>query len=166
MKRTAIILRGPAGVGKTTTATKLREKIGNAVLFNVDYFIHIFGRNPRIKEDKYFAYNICILLIEQFVKHDYNVIVEELLLSRKDIDLFIRLFKKMNYRIKIFTLMAPLKTLIERDKERGYKYVGSKRIKFLHQEFKYNNILKENCIDTTKYSVKQAVNKIYKISME
>lgn len=167
MKRTAIILRGPPVAGKSTIARELREKIGNAVLFDVDYFILMFGGRPHIQEDKYFAYDNCVLLIKQFINNNYNIIIEELFLSQKDLDYFIKTFKKLNYKLKIFTLTAPLEILAEREKERPkHKRIGKKRIEFLYQKYKQPENSKKIYIDTSKYSVKQIVNKIYKISMK
>jgi predicted ABC-type ATPase len=50
MSNKLIIIRGPCGVGKTTVADKLRLKLKNSILINLDYIVNkMLGLKPELK---------------------------------------------------------------------------------------------------------------------
>ena len=134
-----IIIRGPPGVGKSTVSRLLRDRIGKAVLFDVDYICGMFGEHPKNKEPRFKAHRIAKLISSKL--NNYSVIVERAFGFQEDIDDILKLFGKDKYRVYVFTLESSLNSLIKKDSGRPSRLrLGEKVIRLLHERFKGSDV--------------------------
>ena len=137
MKR-IIIIRGPAGIGKSTVGKLLKKKLGDSQLFNLDIICHdMLGGHPKEKEIRYAAHELCYLAVKKTPKT--NLIFERLFLFQDDIDHILKLFSKSKYKVNIITLKASVAKLIKQDSKREGA-LGSDDIKRLHRHFINSNV--------------------------
>jgi deoxyadenosine/deoxycytidine kinase len=116
-----IIIRGPAGVGKSTTAKLLKKTLGDSLLFNIDMVCSdLIGGHPRKTINRNAAYDLCLVAAKK--NPDYNLIFERLFIDQKDIDTVIKKFSKIKskkkIKVSIFTLTASLEKLKKQDSKR------------------------------------------------
>jgi len=121
MKNCLIIIRGPLGVGKTTIARILAERIG-AKCFSIDEILKE-ERLDRIDPKEHCIPSINFLSVEEeylpeIQKHleKQSVIFEGNFYHKEQIDFFAKHFK---HNLIVVTLTAKLETCIYRDKQRG-----------------------------------------------
>jgi len=132
MKR-IIIIRGPAGIGKSTVGKLLKKKLGDSLLFNIDNICsNMVGGHPKKTKVRYASYELCYLAAKKTPTK--NLIFERLFYDQKDIDYIVKLFSKLKYKVKIITLKASLPKLIKQDSKRE-GVLGSEDIKRLHSYF-------------------------------
>ncbi|MEK6760545.1 MAG: AAA family ATPase [Nanoarchaeota archaeon] len=150
MKNYFIILRGPAGVGKTSVGKELSKKLkGYYVPFSQilkKNNLHYKG-GKSIPEKNFFKANEIIApVIMNKLKKGKNVILESNFYHKSPIK---DLIKKINFsRVLVFTLKASLKNLILRDKFRDKKKkIGKERVISVYKlvkKFDYGIILNTN----------------------
>jgi shikimate kinase len=124
MRNSVIIIRGPLGVGKTTIAKKLSERM-EAKLYSIDDLLKEAGLDrvdPKIG---------CIPLanflavqediIPDIKKHlrKHSVIIDGNFYHKEQIDFF---FKVLQENPLVVTLKADLETCIERDRKRTHTH--------------------------------------------
>jgi tRNA uridine 5-carbamoylmethylation protein Kti12 len=157
-----IILRGPAGVGKTTIAKKL-SKILNAEDISIDRIMkenewnYIPGEKC-IPEEKYLIANELIKKkIKGFIKNNKNIIIENNFYHKSQI---VDLLNDINIKTYIFTLKANHETCIKRNKTRKRPMLDKEVIAVhnLVSRFDYGNIL-----DTDNKTEEEVVNEILSI---
>jgi len=170
-----LIINGYPGTGKSTIASEFAKK-NNFALINQDIFLfqlNAFSENKLINHQEHLVTikNIhdCLL---NYMHLNKNIVLEGALvsISSKDpiniID-FIKLGKKMGYKVVIITLIAEKKVRIKRQKKR--KYILPQKIdnKLCHAVSKINKkIDDEIIIDSSNYSIKTTLQKIEKIISE
>jgi len=149
---TVVILRGPAGVGKSTISRLIREKLGvNWVALDVDKFKHYMplkdaqsnrAERARIAQDvsKYFAK-------EMYLK-GYDVILEEMYKKPYNDSLVAFLNENGMKFIKIF-LSAPVEIVVERSASREKNPPEDEIRRHFAEIEPYADDL---VIDTTKFS--------------
>ncbi len=116
-----IIIRGPLGCGKSTISKILVKKL-NAKYFAVDRVIDKYNLTND-KEKGYIsqrsfikANDIITPKIKKYLRKNIPVILDGNFYWKSQIE---DLINKLNYSHYIFTLKAPLKTCIERDRKRN-----------------------------------------------
>ena len=158
MEKIAIIIRGPAGAGKSTIAKILKKKINNSIHLDIDKFKHIISQDSNLIRTK-ISHNVGIFFINQLIKEKFNIIIEEIFREGyynqvKD------LLEKKSYKVVPVFLKSPLKKLKERDKSRKVKTKGEKVITKLHEEIK--PLKNELVIDSSKNNKNNIVQIILK----
>jgi predicted kinase len=152
----AVILRGPAGVGKSTIGQALRNQLAdNWAYLDIDMLKHIIAADSSEFRSQT-AHDMANYFIEKLLQHNTKIIIEEIFKA----DYYkkvISLLEKYNYETLTVFLTAPTKTLIQRDAAR-FKHKGEQTIKDLSQTIRP---LKENLtLDTSKQSVNDLVKRI------
>ena len=114
MNKTAIIIRGPAGVGKSTIGEILYKKLPRTAHVDIDLFKKMISDESSIERTN-IAHDTATRLAEALEHHGFNIIVEELfradhLVRRKE------LLRTLGYETHVFFFSAPLSDLIERDR--------------------------------------------------
>jgi len=157
-----IIIRGAPGVGKTTVAAALRDAIGHAVLFDVDYFCKMHGKHPKEVEARYFAHRLIALLAQEFYPLGHHIIIERMFKEQADIDHIIELFSSKKYRIHVFTLESSLSSVIARDSLRtGDVHLGRDVTMLLYDRFSRSDVQNKGfVINTENRSVEEIVKEI------
>jgi len=156
MKQKIIILRGPAGVGKSTISQLLQKKLGvNWAVIDVDVFKHYMpmkeGQSNRAERSK-IAHEVSNYFALQMHDKDYGVILEEMYKKPYN-DLVTELLNSHNVPfLKIF-LYAPLDVVLTRSSDRTKNPPSEEIARHFSEIEPYPDDL---VIDTTKNSSKEA----------
>ncbi len=169
MKPIICIVTGPPGVGKSSVTKELAKAFPKTARIDVDLLREMIqnGNVEPAQESSeshrqiaLASENACVLA-KNFSKAGFNVFIDDVAFSKKDIDF---LFKRLGKNILIFRLCSDKKTLQKRDTGRSKKLVVGKRAIYLHNKFsKRNNEKRWHTIDTTKQTAKQTAKEILKI---
>ncbi|MFA5992845.1 MAG: AAA family ATPase [Candidatus Pacearchaeota archaeon] len=143
-----IIIRGPAGVGKSTVAKVLSNKI-NAKVIHFDKVMkelgldYILGEkwiplNKFLKADK-----LMIPKFKESLSKNKNIIIDGNFYHKEQIE---DLIKNINFKHSIFTLKADLNECIKRDKTRKNNLgeQATKEVFNLVSTFDYGTIIDTN----------------------
>ena len=133
MEKTVIILRGPAGSGKSTIANLLKNRFGGQwVHIDVDYFKHLISEDSSAERTN-IAHQTANFLLEQLMQNDFSIIIEEIFR-----DGYYQEVKNLvtGYRYEVHTifLKADEDILIDRDKQRPHKNKGEEIIRELNAQ--------------------------------
>lgn len=157
MKRNiAIIIRGPIGVGKTTIAKLLQDKMPGSVIISVDNFKHIISPKSSTMRTK-IAHKVANFFINELIKNRIDMIIEEIFRD-EHYDNLIRTLRNKNYDVFSFFLTAPEEVLIKRDRNR-LKNKGVNIVKKFYVSLKPN---KMDFIINTSTSKKRIIMSILK----
>jgi adenylylsulfate kinase-like enzyme len=153
-----IILRGPAGVGKSTIASMLKEKIEKSVHLDIDSFKRIVA--PETSDERTeIAHAVGRAFITELIKKNYNVIIDELF-QTTNYDNIKALIQNLNCDTLSVFLHAPLNELIKRDQERLSKTKGAEKMTKYFNEIHY--IDEDLNIDAFENSPENIINEILK----
>lgn len=170
-----LIINGYPGSGKTTIANQFAQK-NNFALINQDIFLfqlNAFFKNKIINHQEHIITieNIhdCLLNYMHFKK---NIVLEGALVSISnkdpiDLNYFIKLAKKMKYKVVIVTLIAKEKIRVKRQKKRNYvlpRDIDKKICQAVSEVDK--KIDNEIIIDSSNYSIKTTLQKLDQIISE
>jgi len=146
----AIIIRGPAGTGKSEISNQLKQNISNLIHLDIDKFKHIISKDSSTVRST-IAHNVGSFFLKQLMENNFDVIIEEIF--REDYyDEVLKILEEADYKvIKIF-LTASKETLLKRNKERA-KNKGEEIISKLEQEIKPLN--EDLIIDTTNKTIEE-----------
>ena len=152
------MIRGPLGVGKSTIAKKL-TKILHAEYISIDSILDKYGL-AKVDSDytpkDFIKANGCILPeAKNKLKQGKIVIFDGNFYFREQIEHLVKKLK--NYKFYIFTLKAPLKVCIERDRKRKLSY-GKEATEAIHNlvsRFNYGTL-----IDTSGKNIDQTIKEI------
>lgn len=142
-----IIIRGPAGVGKTIIGEKLAEKL-NGQLISFDMVLdenglgYVPGEECVPGENFFKANKIVFSLADNELKKGEIVVIEGNFYHISPLE---DLIDQLDYPHFVFTLKASVNECVERDKTR--KGIGEKRIKDVYNlvsRFDYGQIVDTN----------------------
>lgn len=154
-----IIIRGPLGIGKTTIARKIAEKI-NGEYISIDDVLteldldQVDQSEGCISLQNFLEANKAILpKIKQLIDNHTPVIIDGNFYHQSQIDDLVGNFQNS----LVFSLIAPLEICIKRDAGRTTSYgeEATKAVYNLVSRFDYGQT-----IDTKNLSIDQAVNQI------
>lgn len=155
-----VVLRGPAGVGKSTISRIIQEKLGvNWVVIDVDKLKHYMplkeGQTNRAERSK-IAHDVSQFFTKEMCQKGYDVILEEM--YKKPFNDSIINFLQINHidYIKIF-LSAPIEHVLQRSKSREKDVPDEEIRRHFSEIVAYDD---DFVIDTTKYSSEQAADLI------
>jgi len=139
MKPTIYFISGPAGVGKSTTATNLVHSIEKSAYVSGDHISHIpvngRGQPWRSEETLDLTWKNILDICKNLVRVNYNVVIDYVTFN-KDLELFLKEIKDLNVRVIYVILMADEETLIYRDKLRPLEKQMGERSLVLLREFR------------------------------
>ena len=159
-----ILLNGPSSSGKSTlskTLQKLFKENGKQYeIVSIDDFMKI-STSETIYEDDVFeiSQDMCNATIELLEKAD-GVIVDHVITSERIFKQFLETAKPFNYLLVRVT--CPLNVLLQREKERGDRCMGSAKnsYDYLYPKEGYDLI-----IDTSLFSKEKCGLEVYKHAM-
>jgi predicted kinase len=132
MKNIAIIIRGPSGIGKSTVASLVHEKIENSANIDIDVIKRMISFDST-KERTEIAHAVTRSFVKELIDKNFNIIIEEIF--RDDhYEKIIKILDESHYNHYTFFLTAPLELLIQRDAQRENKIKGSETITRLYKE--------------------------------
>jgi|CXWL01.1.fsa_nt_gi cytidylate kinase len=156
MKNVAIIIRGPAGVGKSTVANLLHSKIPNSAKIDVDLIKRMISEDSSVIRTN-IAHSVSFSFAKELINNHYNIIIEEVFRDDHYFDVR-KVFVESDYKCVTFFLSASLETLIQRDSDRKTKTKGKETISNLNKEIlpRKNEIV----INTEQLSIEEVVHNI------
>lgn len=158
-----VVIRGPAGVGKTTVSKRLAKQL-NMKYISLDEVLHnetnLEQRNTKSvpKENWKEVNEIIIPRANEILKKGKNVIFDGNFYHK---DYLLDLVKNIKTKGYVFTLKACVETCMKREKKRDNKYkIGKKEIEIVHEmasQFSHGID-----IETDGKSVDEVINEIKK----
>lgn len=153
-----IILRGPAGVGKSTLAALLKERLGDKwAHLDIDKLKHVISKDSGDIRSR-IAHDVGIYFIEQLLANNLNIIIEEIF-REEYYKKVLGLLKAHQAVIHKYFLAADVDTLMKRNNGRA-KVKDAATIQKLHKEIRPFD--GESIIDTATHSTAQAAELIMK----
>ena len=156
-----IVLRGPAGIGKTTIAKHLKAKLGERWgLIDVDQIKYHFpiklDKSNRIVRAE-IAHDVARYYLKRIVDAGYKVIIEEMFKPRFNDEIVEFLKKDQIPYFKVY-LTAPIDEVVARSLTREKKIIESE----IRRHFSENQAFEDDdlVIDTSQYSAEQVAEMI------
>lgn len=152
MDKKVIILRGPSGIGKTTVAKALKERLGDGWgLIDVDQIKYHFPIKPdksnRIERAE-IAHDVARYYLRRMVEAGYPVIIEEMFKPRFNNEIVKFLRENHIPYLKVY-LTAPVEEIVARSQAREKKIIESE----IRRHFSENHQLDDDdlVVDTGRY---------------
>jgi predicted kinase len=116
-----IIINGPWGVGKSTTAALLHHELPSSFHLELDALRRsISGYELDRQKSFYFSLTLALSIIDQCFKDGRDVIIDKMFFDSTVIDQLIAVSNKYNATVHEFILWCDNRTLLERGATRGY----------------------------------------------
>jgi predicted ABC-type ATPase len=153
-----VILKGPAGVGKSYTARKLISRLDKKTAYiNVDEVLHFDTRNFNNDKQLLAIYNVAILT-RNFLTEEFDIIIDYTFDQLKHLDFLIDKIKHSHVsgdyqcQISVIHLTAELETIKKRNKTRlnGESSLNKEAIEYLYKACNKVKYQDEHLLDTTK----------------
>lgn len=154
-EKIAIIIRGPAAVGKTTIAQALKEVLPEYVLLSIDMFRHMISKESTAFR-RTIARNVGEYFLKQVTENGLPVILEEVFHDDYH-ERLVSILKDKGYRILGIFINAPKDVLLSRNRNR-LKVKSDEVILRFAGESKVKE--GETVIDANRYSVAEIVEQI------
>lgn len=154
-EKIAVIIRGPAAVGKTTIAQALKEALPEYVLLSIDMFRHMISKDSSAF-CRTIARNVGEYFLKQVTENGPPVILEEVFHD----DYHNRLLSILNdqgYRILGVFIHAPEDVLLSRNRNRSKVKSDEVILRFAGQSKAKDG---ELVIDANRYSAAEIVAQI------
>ena len=154
-EKIAIIIRGPAAVGKTTIAQALKEALPEYVLLSIDMFRHMISKESTAFR-RTIARNVGEYFLKQVTENNLPVILEEVFHD----DYHERLVSILNdkgYHILGVFIDAPKDVLLSRNRNRSKVKSDEVILRFAGQSKAKDG---ELVIDANSYSAAEIVEQI------
>jgi gluconate kinase len=171
MKRTKsiYIISGPAGVGKSTTSTRLVRQLDKSAYISGDDISHIpvngRGKPWLCKDTHQLIWMNMLSLTKNLLMYEYSVVIDYVSFPN-DVKWFVNSLDDNNIEVKYVILLTDLETLVGRDKSRPSEIQMGERSKVLMKEF-HEAIEDERFIlNTETYSIDRIDEVIEKIIKE
>jgi predicted kinase len=114
MKQTVILIDGPMGSGKSTTAKLLHERLPRSVLLGMDrikWFLSGFDRSP---EDNAMTAEVVLAMYRTYLSHGVSAIVDQGFMRAEFIQPFIDFAHERHIPVFVYQLHAPEDVLLAR----------------------------------------------------
>lgn len=162
-----IMIRGPAGTGKSAVSKILQKKLGNkTALIEMDKLYYDVLQNDTNHK---MVLECAVKMADVFLKKEYNVILEGVFTvpfdkkkEKLEHDKLFKLAKKHKTKLNIFFLDVSLDKAIERAAKRHSAKLSKKKIAKLHSKTRTRRHDCEKVIETTNLSPAQVANRILK----
>lgn len=158
-----IILTGPAGVGKSTTAQIMAEKLEKSAYISGDTVSHmsISGREKpwESKNANNLVWSNIKDLTRNFLNYGCDVVIDWIIFW-DDLKEHISEFIENGIEVRYAVLWADEKIHIERDKQRVEDSQMGERVMVHRHEFKESNAPEEHFIDNTYSDMSSVIEKI------
>lgn len=121
-----IIINGPTGIGKSTIAKKIHDKLPLSFLLDIDaQRRHISNYRENRKESGELSFVISRAIVDEYLKSGHDVVIDKTIINTNTtLNKFVEIGEKHNADIYEFILNSSKETLLKRAEERGYKDEG------------------------------------------
>lgn len=132
-----VVIDGPMGSGKTTTARLLHSKLEGTVRLErseIKRFISNFDEDSHNKV----VQDVAMVMVDEFLKNGVSVVVEWTMSSGR-VERFKEIAKKYNIRCYVYELYAPKDLLLKRVEERTRVLLKKEELPDKNKENIYKN---------------------------
>lgn len=129
LKQKLILIDGPTGSGKTTTAHLLYKKLKHTAFLGRDevkWFVSDFSRLH--KRDIMIADRVVLAMCKEYLSLGKSVVIEQCFRRKKVVNPYLDLAKKKKIPILAYELIAPKDILLHRVRCRPYMCPGKKNL--------------------------------------
>ncbi len=171
MKQNLIIIRGCPAVGKGTLASELAEKLKGKIakLILDDFQWEMTQTKKRTKKDFEISFKNFLNVLEEYLKNNYTVIVEDIWLryygypdKSTDINKVIQLGKKYHVKTNLFLLKAKWATIKTRNSIR-HRIMKETELKDVYTKIYSVNLDKEFVLNVDGKSKEQIANEVFNL---
>lgn len=157
IESTIYIISGPAGVGKTTIASRLVKSLQKSAYISGDDISRILvngrGKPWLCHETLALTWKNIIAVTRNLVIHNYNVVVDYVAFY-KDVEWFAEKLRDIKLKIVYVILIADQEILINRDQMRvEERRMGERSIALLKEFINDNETEFNHILNTSNYSV-------------
>lgn len=170
MKKNLIILiLGPSGAGKSTVCKELVKKFNRSAYIEIDQvrcMVKMGHLKPWVRggqKELLLSTHNSVALAKNFIQNKYNVVIEDVAVEKKQLDLYLKLLKE--YAVKIFLLLPDKKVLAHRDGLRPKECQLKQRALDLHDKFskRIKGEKRWTVLDTSNETGAETMERIYKL---
>ena len=160
-----VVIRGPLGVGKSTIAVKLAEKLKGRYV-SIDTTLEQMGLDKAEggsipARNFIMAQEEVMPLIRDSLERGEPVIIDGCFYHAEQIE---HLASNLDYKNYVFTLKAPLHECIERDKKRGHSHgmTSATAVYRLVSRLEIGTVIEDKSIDRTMEEIEKEIFKVKK----
>jgi probable phosphoglycerate mutase len=152
-----IILRGPPGVGKTSVALLLRDRLAPAARLSVDLLRYL--TYPRTLDDRYVraAKVAAARLAVEYAKSGISSVIDSVFLDSGTVAECCEILRRGNVAFRVFSLRAPLDEIAYRDRLRSVFDQQGSRIADVYRDFPWDA---NEVVDTSNRVVEEVAAEI------
>jgi len=167
-KQKIIIIDGPMGSGKTTTANLLYKKFKYTAFLGLDRIKWFVSEFPRTYKANQMTAKVILAMCECYLNCGMTVVIEQSFRKKSVMKPYLDISKKKNIPILVYELTAPKEILIDRVKHRVNICPVKKKLPFWRRLLNINAYPHKPfapvrlMFDSSKLSAGQIVNQIIK----
>lgn len=127
-KQKIIVIDGPTGAGKTTTADLLKPKLEKTAIVGLDrikWFLSVCSRTKRCNQ---MTADIILAMCKRYIEHGASLLLEQSFRSPQIIEPYLKLAKKKGIVLYLYELTAPENVLLKRVKSRPKPKFAKKKL--------------------------------------
>ena len=156
-KAVVVVIRGPAGTGKTTAALLLRDRMEPAVRLSVDTLRYL--ATPRTLDRVYLrvAKVAAARMAVEYAAAGISSVLDSVFMDVQVLEEVLEILRRANVEHYVFTLRTKVDEAQRRDARRDqFMQVGAERVKELYEAFSWVG----NVVDTDGRIVEEVVSEI------
>ncbi|MBP6888432.1 MAG: AAA family ATPase [Candidatus Pacebacteria bacterium] len=117
-----ILINGPTGIGKSTTAQKIHQAYPLSFLVDIDALRrYISGYREYKDESKQLSLLVSESIVATYLRCGHDVIIDKVFIDTQTVERFVELGKKYEADVREFVLNASKELVVKRAKARGYR---------------------------------------------
>lgn len=158
-----IVLTGPAGVGKSTTAKIMAKGLEKSAYISGDRISHMSVAGREMPWESRDAHNLVMKNIKDlstnFLNYGCDVIVDWIIFW-DDIEDHIKTFADHDVEVRYAVIWAEEDVHVERDRQRPVEAQMGERVLILRNEFMESGVPENHYIDNTNLEIDEVINMI------
>ncbi len=162
-----LILTGPPGIGKSSVAEALAERYDRVAHIPVDTLRHfitptgyVAPGKPEFERQHGLAVRNACDLARNFLAERIAVIIDDVVITRADLDVYLSQLKEAGVPVHCIRLMAPLDACQARNRERKDERQPASSVEAVWRQFEAAGELPGSTIDTEMLDAHEAADRV------
>jgi len=167
-KQKLIIIDGPMGAGKTTTADLLHLKLIDSTVTGICRIKHCVSGFSNNKKEYRIATDVILAMCRCYLRYGKSIIIEQCFRKKEIMEPYLNLAEKNHLPIFIYELHAPKKILLARIKRRPKEPIKDNQVPYHKRVRNINSYPRlpyapvRLYLDSSELSARQITNRIIK----